>query len=377
MKPLKPKIKEQAVVIGVKLPHQKKPICEYYLEELAALIDTAGAVVTEKIIQSLPHPDSRTYIGQGKVAEIKALLDAKKASFVVFDDDLSPSQQRNLEKELGAKVLDRSSIILEIFSQRAQTREARLQVDLAQLEYTLPRLTRMWTHLDRTGGGAGTATKGLGETQIEVDRRSIRTKISFLKSELKKVRQIRETQRKSRSTGFNFSLVGYTNAGKSTLLQLLSSQTVYAADKLFATLDPLTRKVFIPEMNKEVTLSDTVGFIAKLPHHLIEAFKATLEEVTMADALIHVVDISHPQYENQIEAVFRVLEDLGCATKPVFTVLNKADLLPADQDLSEVITKYRPAVLMSAIKKESKEKMLTAFYEFIKVQTGMASGLPK
>lgn len=377
MKPLKPKIKEQAIVVGVKLPHQKKPICEYYLDELASLIDTAGGVVTEKIMQSLPHPDSRTYIGQGKVSEIKAILDSKKASFVVFDDDLSPSQQRNLEKELSAKVLDRSTIILEIFSQRAQTREARLQVDLAQLEYTLPRLTRMWTHLDRSGGGAGTSTKGIGETQIEVDRRLIKTKISFLKSELKKVRQIRETQRKSRSGGMNFSLVGYTNAGKSTLLQLLSSQTVYSADKLFATLDPLTRKVFVPEMNKEVTISDTVGFIAKLPHHLIEAFKATLEEVTMADALIHVVDISHPQYENQIEAVFRVLEDLGCATKPVFTVLNKADLIPADQDLSETITKYRPAVLMSAIKKESKEKMLSAFYEFIKTQTSMTSGRPK
>jgi GTP-binding protein HflX len=347
------------------------------LDELASLIDTAGGSVTEKMIQSLQHPDNRTYIGQGKVAEIKAILDSKKASFVVFDDDLSPSQQRNLEKELAVKVLDRSSIILEIFSQRAQTREARLQVELAQLEYTMPRLTRMWTHLDRSGGGAGTSTKGIGETQIEVDRRLIKTKISFLKSELKKVRQIRETQRKSRSTGFNFSLVGYTNAGKSTLLQLLSSQTVYAADKLFATLDPLTRKVFVPELNKEVTISDTVGFIAKLPHHLIEAFKATLEEVVMADALIHVVDISHPQYENQIDSVFRVLEDLGCATKPVFTVLNKADLVPADKDLTDVISRYRPAVLMSAIKKESKEKMLAAFYEFIKVQTGMASGLPK
>jgi len=361
---------EKALLVSVKTQKQKQSEFDESLKELSLLVETAGGKVIDILSQALSHPNVRTFIGSGKLEEIKQLVSEKDINVIVIDDDLSPSQQRNLEKELDLKILDRTKVILDIFANRAQTKDAKLQVELAQLQYILPRLTRMWEHLSRLGGGIG--TRGPGETQLEVDRRRIKEKIAHLKKQLKKVSKHRLTLRKSRRSGLNISVVGYTNAGKSTLLQTLSSQPVYIADKLFATLDPLVRNVYLPELKKEIAFSDTVGFIKKLPHQLVEAFKATLEEVIEADALVHVVDCSNPQYIEQISAVYRVLEELDCVTKPIFTVFNKVDLIKDQEKINPILKRYHPAITLSAKNKEDKKKFLKAFTDFLNQNIGIA-----
>lgn len=316
------KKEERAILIGLVQEQQTYEQVEEYLDELAFLAETAGAIAVKRFVQKLKHPDSRTFIGKGKLEEIKNYLAGKNINIIIFDDELSGSQITNIEKILDVKTIDRSDLILDIFARRARTAQAKVQVELAQYQYLLPRLRGMWKHLERLGGGIG--TRGPGETEIETDRRIVRDKISLLRKRLNEINKQSLTQRKERGEFIRVALVGYTNVGKSTLMNLLSKSDVFAENKLFATLDTTTRKIVFE--NTPFLLSDTVGFIRKLPHHLIESFKSTLDEVREADLLLHVVDISHPQYEEQIGIVNKTLQDIHAFDKPIITVFNKMDL---------------------------------------------------
>lgn len=314
---------DRCVTVGITTPEVSDDKTEEYLDELAFLIDTAGGRVEKRFTQKLQFKDPRTFVGSGKLEQIRDYIKENDIEWVVFDDELSPSQARNVEKILECHVLDRTGLILNIFAQRARTAHSRTQVALAQYQYLLPRLTRMWTHLDRQRGGAGLTMRGVGETQIETDRRIILSKISLLKEKLADIDKQKTVQRKNRESLVRVALVGYTNVGKSTLMNLLSKSNVFAEDKLFATLDTTVRKVVID--NLPFLLSDTVGFIRKLPHALVESFKSTLDEVREADLLIHVVDISHPNFEEQMEVVNRTLYEIKAADKPVIVLFNKVD----------------------------------------------------
>lgn len=323
---------KRAVLVGLITPEQNEERTLEYLDELAFLADTSGVVVEKRFVQSLPAPNSQTYVGHGKLEEIRQYVEENEIQLVIFDDELSPRQLRNIEKVLGVQILDRTILILEIFVQRAQTSYAKTQVEVAQLQYMLPRLTRMWSHLDRQRGG-GTTSRGMGEKQIEADKRIIQSRIALLKEELKRIDKQMATQRKNRGKLVRVALVGYTNVGKSTLMNLLSKSDVFAENKLFATLDTTVRKVTVE--NLPFLLCDTVGFIRKLPHHLVESFKSTLDEVREADVLFHVVDISHPNFEEQIDVVNQTLADLDSKEKPIIMVFNKIDAFsytPKDED---------------------------------------------
>ncbi len=299
-----------------------------HLEELAQLADTAGAIVVGEMVQNIDKPNAATYLGKGKVEELTRFIEEKNASLIIFDDELSPSQGKNLEDATGKRVMDRAELILDIFATRARSKEAKMQVELAQLQYMLPRLTRMWAHLEKFRGGIG--VRGPGETQLETDRRLINHRIKILKQRLDEVQRAREVQRQGRRNEFLASLVGYTNAGKSSILRSISrSPDVFVEDRLFATLDPLTREISLGE-NYKALLSDTVGFIRKLPHNLVASFRATLEEVMQSDLLLHVVDASHPRWEEQRFVVDEVLAELGAAEKSKLYVFNKIDLLSED-----------------------------------------------
>jgi GTP-binding protein HflX len=315
-------VEERAVLVGVILKDQTAEQAEEYLDELAFLSETAGAKTVKRFTQKLAHPDSRTFVGKGKLEEIKDYLNGKNITLVIFDDELTGSQISNIEKELNVKTIDRSDLILDIFARRARTAQAKVQVELAQYQYLLPRLKGMWKHLERQGGGIG--TRGPGETEIETDRRIVKDKIALLRKRLNEIDKQAFTQRKERGEFIRVALVGYTNVGKSTLMTVLSKSEVFAENKLFATLDTTTRKVVFE--NTPFLLSDTVGFIRKLPHHLVESFKSTLDEVREADILLHVVDISHPQYEEQIGVVNKTLQELKSFEKPMLTIFNKMDL---------------------------------------------------
>jgi GTP-binding protein HflX len=315
-------VPENVIAVALLLPDLTRSVAEEHLAELEKLIETAGGAVVERVFAKRPRPDPATYVGSGKAEQIKSLVAKTGAKLIVFDDDLSAAQARNLEKITEVKVIDRSGLILDIFAGRARSREARTQVELAQLEYMLPRLTRAWTHLERQAGGIG--TRGVGETQLELDRRIIRNRIARLKEELTKIERTRETQRKSRNAVFTVALVGYTNAGKSTLFNRLTSGSAEMADKLFATLDAKSaRAVF--EMPRETVIIDTVGFIRKLPHHLVASFRSTMEEAVAADLVLHVIDSSHPQFEDQRAVGEDVLRELGVQLDRVIEVYNKAD----------------------------------------------------
>ncbi len=320
------RVAERAVLVGADLPKSRIPVDES-IEELGRLADTAGLEVVGQAIQQVRRISPATFIGGGKVAEVHDLLESTRGDVVVFDDALSPAQQRNLEKALSCKVIDRSALILDIFAQRARTTEGKLQVELAQLQYLLPRLTRAWTHLSRLGGGVG--TRGPGETQLEVDRRRVRERITVLRRRLDDVTKTRKLHRAERAAAPipTVALVGYTNAGKSTLMNTLTQAGVLVEDRLFATLDPTVRRLRLPG-GLPVALADTVGFIHKLPHQLIEAFKSTLEQVRTADLLLHVIDVSHPSWEEHRRVVDEVLEEIGAGDVPRLAVLNKQDLLP-------------------------------------------------
>lgn len=323
---------ERAVLVGIITPTQTEAKANEYLDELDFLADTAGAVTVKKFLQRLNSPNSTTFVGKGKLEEIRQYVEENEIGLVIFDDDLSPKQVANIEKELKVKILDRTSLILDIFAKRAKTANAKMQVELAQYQYLLPRLTRMWTHLERQRGGIG--MRGPGETQIETDRRIILDKIALLKERLRSLDKQKTIQRKNRGKLTRIALVGYTNVGKSTLMNLLSKSDVFAENKLFATLDTTCRKVIID--NLPFLLSDTVGFIRKLPTHLVESFKTTLDEVRDADILVHVVDISHPQFEEQIEVVNKTLNEVcDAANKEMILVFNKIDAfnyIPKDAD---------------------------------------------
>jgi GTP-binding protein HflX len=312
---------EKAVLVGLITPSQNETMLREYLDELEFLAMTAGAVTLKRFFQKLPHPDVKFYVGKGKMEEIAEYVRAKEVDLVIFDDEISPSQQRNLEAEFKCKVVDRPMLILDIFATRAQTLQARTQVELAQTQYLLPRLRGMWEHLDRIKGGIG--MRGSGEKEIETDRRVMRDKIAKLKVQLQKIDKQSFTQRKNRGKVIRVALVGYTNVGKSTLMNILSKSDVFAENKLFATLDTTVRKVVIDMV--PFLLSDTVGFIRKLPHHLVESFKSTLDEVRESDILLHVVDISHPAHEDQIEVVNKTLAELNVTDKPTMMVFNKMD----------------------------------------------------
>ncbi|HUP47365.1 MAG TPA: GTPase HflX, partial [Thermoanaerobaculia bacterium] len=318
---------ESVVAAGLILPELPRTVAEEHMEELAQLIDTAGGAVVATVLAKRGRPDPATFVGSGKAEEIKALAAGRGATLVVFDDDLSPAQVRNLEKIIGAKVIDRSGLILDIFAGRARSREARTQVELARLEYMLPRLTRQWSHLSRQAGGAGGgARRGVGETQLELDRRVVRTRISRLKEELAKIEQNRQTQRKARRSAFTVALVGYTNAGKSTLFNRLTSGGAEAMDKLFATLDARSQRAAF-DMPRETVVIDTVGFIRKLPHHLVASFRSTMEEAVSADLVLHVIDGSHPQWSGQRDVGRQVLAGLRIEPERVIEVFNKSDRL--------------------------------------------------
>ena len=321
------KQEQKTVLVGIVTGGQTEQQLNEYLDELAFLAETAGVITVKKFTQKLPHPDSRTFVGKGKLEEIKKYISLQSdVELVIFDDELSGSQIQNIEKELGVKTIDRSDLILDIFAGRAKTAQARTQVELAQYQYILPRLKGMWKHLERQGGGVG--TRGPGETEIETDRRIVKDKITLLRKRLLEIDQQSFTQRKERGEFIRVSLVGYTNVGKSTIMNLLSKSEVFAENKLFATLDTTTRKVVFEQT--PFLLSDTVGFIRKLPHHLVESFKSTLDEVREADILLHVVDISHPQYEEQFAVVNKTLVELGANEKPTVTIFNKMDKYQAE-----------------------------------------------
>jgi len=325
---------EKAVLIGVIYPHQDEKEVNDYLVELAFLTETAGAVPVRNFLQKIEAPNPRTFIGTGKMEEIREFVGNNDISIVIFDDELTPTQLRNLDRELNVRILDRTNLILDIFATRAKTAHAKTQVELAQYQYLLPRLTRMWTHLERQKGGIG--LRGPGETEIETDRRIIREKISRLKTQLVKIDKQMATQRKNRDKMTRVALVGYTNVGKSTLMNLISKSDVFAENKLFATLDTTVRKVVIG--NVPFLLSDTVGFIRKLPHDLVESFKSTLDELREADILLHVVDISHPGFEEQIKIVNETLKEIGAGDKLMIMVFNKIDaysyVVKEEDDLS-------------------------------------------
>ncbi len=341
-KQYKIKTEEKAILVGLVRNQQTHLQIEEYLDELAFLAETAGATAVKKFTQRLEHPDSRTFVGKGKLEEIKQYVQWKNIDLAIFDDELTGSQITNIEKSIGCKAIDRSDLILDIFARRARTAQAKVQVELAQYQYLLPRLKGMWQHLERQGGGIG--TRGPGETEIETDRRIVKDKIALLRGRLKEIDKQSYTQRKERGEFIRVSLVGYTNVGKSTLMNVISKSDVFAENKLFATLDTTTRKVVFD--NTPFLLSDTVGFIRKLPHNLIESFKSTLDEVREADILLHVVDISHPFHEDQIATVNKTLQELNVHDKPVLVVFNKMDMykernidaLIPDEAIEEIMT---------------------------------------
>lgn len=365
---------ERAVLVGIIKPGQSDVQTREYLQELEFLVATAGGETIYSFTQRMQRPDRATFVGTGKLEEIKDYIKAEEIDIVVFDDELSPSQLRNIENELQIKILDRSNLILDIFAKRAQTSQAKTQVELAQLQYMLPRLTRLWTHLERQKGGIG--MRGPGETQIETDRRIILNKISLLKERLEEIDKQNATQRKNRHQLVRVALVGYTNVGKSTIMNMISKSEVFAENKLFATLDTTVRKVVID--NVPFLLSDTVGFIRKLPHHLVECFKSTLDEVREADILIHVVDISHPNFEDHMNTVNETLKELGAIDKEIITVFNKIDayqnlekeddepLTLADFEQSWMAKNSSPALFISATKKENLEQFRTLLYDRVK-----------
>ncbi len=373
---------ERAILIGINYPGQNESETEEYIDELSFLTETAGAEPVKRYIQKLKIPDPGTFIGSGKIEEIAKYVGENKIDIAIFDDELSPSQMRNIEGSLGCRILDRTNLILDIFAGRARTSHARTQVELAQYQYLLPRLKGMWTHLERQRGGIG--LRGPGEAEIETDRRIIRDKISLLKTQLKKIDTQMATQRKNRGKMVRVALVGYTNVGKSTIMNLLSKSDVFAENKLFATLDTTVRKVVI--INLPFLLSDTVGFIRKLPHDLVESFKSTLDEVRESDLLVHIVDISHSGFEEQIKVVNETLCDLKSADKPSIIVFNKIDafsyvvkdeddLTPARKenysldDLKKTWMagdKNHPVVFISAKTKENVEELKKILYEEVK-----------
>ncbi len=333
-----------------------------HLEELCELVKTAGADVIEKHYQELPKPNKSTLIGKGKVEEIKEEIEKHQIELLIFDNELSPMQMRNLEKETGVRVMDRSGVILDIFARRAKSLEAKTQVALAQNQYLLPRLTRMWTHLSKQQGGVGVGMKGPGETQIETDRRLLRDKITHLKSKLADIETIRETQSKSRSNIPRYALVGYTNAGKSTLMHALTESDVYIQDELFATLDTTIRSFELPGGTKAV-LSDTVGFIRKLPHHLVASFRSTLAEAAEADVLIHVVDVSHPNFRDQIKVVEETLKSLNIVDIPTLLVFNKIDAMEEQLEIPGIREEFGESVFISASRGINIQALLDKFKE--------------
>ena len=365
---------ERAVLVGIITPDETEEKEREYLEELEFLLHTAGGISEKVFTQKMLKADRATFVGKGKLEEIDAYVKSEEIDIVVFDDELSPSQLRNIERELQVKILDRSNLILDIFAKRAQTAQAKTQVELAQLQYLLPRLTRMWTHLERQKGGIG--MRGPGESQIESDRRMIQNKIALLKEKLKLIDKQNETQRKNRGELVRVALVGYTNVGKSTVMNMVSKSDVFAENKLFATLDTTVRKVVIETV--PFLLSDTVGFIRKLPHHLVECFKSTLDEVREADILIHVVDISHPNFEDHIRTVNETLKDLGAANKPTITVFNKIDAFTHEnQEEGQKLTledfkntwmgKHNsPAVFISALNRENIDEFRQLLHDKVK-----------
>ncbi|MCX6333087.1 MAG: GTPase HflX [Bacteroidia bacterium] len=373
---------EKAILIGINYPGQDEKETEDFINELSFLAETAGALPVRRFIQKLTIPDPRTFIGSGKTQEIARFVEDNEINIAIFDDELSASQIRNIEKAFGCRILDRTNLILDIFARRARTSHARTQVELAQYQYLLPRLAGMWTHLERQRGGIG--LRGPGETEIETDRRIIRDKISLLKKQLKKIDIQMTTQRKNRGKMVRVALVGYTNVGKSTIMNLLSKSEVFAENKLFATLDTTVRKVVIG--NLPFLLSDTVGFIRKLPHDLVESFKSTLDEVRESDLLIHVVDISHPGFEDQIKVVNETLHDLKSSDKPSIIIFNKIDafsyIIKDEYDLAPVQKenfslddlkkswmandRNHPVVFISAKTKENAEELRKLLYEEVK-----------
>ena len=345
--------REKAVLVGVITSMQSETQVNEYLDELEFLADTAGATTVKRYTQKLPQPDSRTFIGKGKLEEIAEYVELKEIDLVIFDDDLTGKQVNLLETALKVKIVDRSTLILDIFASRAQTAQAKTQVELAQMQYLLPRLRGLWTHLERQRGGIG--MRGPGEKEIETDRRIVRDKIALLKKDLEKIERQNQTQRKNRGAMVRVALVGYTNVGKSTLMNLLSKSEVFAENKLFATLDTTVRKVVWEAM--PFLLSDTVGFIRKLPHHLVESFKSTLDEVRESDLLIHVIDIAHPQFEDQIKTVMQTLNELKAGEKDVFFVFNKLDA-------------YRDAYFDERLEKETKQEIETELNQSLVSQYG-------
>lgn len=348
---------ERAILIGMEWGRNDSLwTVDDSLEELKQLADTAGATVIKKFIQKRPKPDPAFFIGRGKVQELALYAQQENIDLCIFDDELSPAQQRNIESVMGIRILDRTALILDIFAQRARTNEGKLQVELAQLQYTLPRIMGKGLMLSRLGGGIG--TRGPGETKLEVDRRRIRDRIAFIKDQIEKVKAVRSLHRSKRKKNnvFEVSLVGYTNAGKSTLLNTLTNSDIYAKDQLFATLDPTTRQLTLPN-KQEIIITDTVGFIQRLPHQLIAAFRSTLEVVTETDLLVHVIDVSHELYKEQAAAVHEVLKEIGAETKPVITVYNKIDKLPPDSKLADRLTLEEDTVCISAAKKLNLETL--------------------
>lgn len=348
---------ERAILIGMEWGRNDSLwTVDDSLEELKQLADTAGATVIKKFIQKRPKPDPAFFIGRGKVQELALYAQQENIDLCIFDDELSPAQQRNIESVMGIRILDRTALILDIFAQRARTNEGKLQVELAQLQYTLPRIMGKGLMLSRLGGGIG--TRGPGETKLEVDRRRIRDRIAFIKDQIEKVKAVRSLHRSKRKKNnvFEVSLVGYTNAGKSTLLNTLTNSDIYAKDQLFATLDPTTRQLTLPN-KQEIIITDTVGFIQRLPHQLIAAFRSTLEVVTEADLLVHVIDVSHELYKEQAAAVHEVLKEIGAETKPVITVYNKIDKLPPDSKLADRLAMEEDTVCISAAKKLNLETL--------------------
>ncbi len=337
--------RERAVIVGVIFPHQTKAQVDEYLDELELLADTAGADVIYRVYQERERPDPAYFIGRGKVEQIAKIVEEEKIDVVIFDDELSGVQVRNLEEVINCKVIDRTTLILDIFVSHAKTAEAKIQVELAQLEYLLPRLTGRWRHLSKQYGGIG--TKGPGETQLETDRRLVKRKIAILKEKLSEIDNQRKVQRKGRRDIFKVALVGYTNAGKSTLLNVMADADVYVEDKLFATLDATTRVVKLSP-SKKILLTDTVGFIRKLPHHLIASFKSTLDEIVEADILLHVVDITASNFREQIKVVEETLEELNSIDKPTILVFNKIDKLQDTSLIYSLASEYKDAVFISA-----------------------------